>query len=273
MNNNPKVTILMPVYNGEQYLREAIESILNQTFMDFEFLIINDGSVDKSEKIIKLYENRRIIFANNPENKGLIFTLNRGLKMAQGKYVARMDQDDISLPERIKKQYDFLEKNSKIGLLGTAYYEINQKGDIIGKKIFPTTNKKLQKLLIKYNSFAHPSVIIRKDILNKIGTYSETNECLHIEDYDLWFRMARESEIANLSEPLLKRRYNGKNISIIKENEQIKNAFKLRKRVIKQGQYSKWNYICLLRPFFISKIPCCWLRFLRKYLLKSKIYD
>ena len=115
---NPKVTVLMPVYNCEKYLRESIESILNQTFKDFEFLIINDGSSDKSAEIVESYNDNRINFVQNEKNIGLAASLNRGLDIAKGEYIARMDADDISLPERLEKQVRFMETNPQIGICG-----------------------------------------------------------------------------------------------------------------------------------------------------------
>ena len=116
---NPLVTVLMPVYNGEKYLKEAIESILNQTFKDFEFLIINDGSTDNSVKIIQSFNDLRIRLIHNESNIGLIKTLNKGLKLSNGKYIARMDCDDVSLPKRLSVQINFMEKHPEIGVCGS----------------------------------------------------------------------------------------------------------------------------------------------------------
>jgi glycosyltransferase involved in cell wall biosynthesis len=122
-----RITVLMPVYNGEKYLREAIDSIFNQTFTDFEFLIVDDGSTDNSVEIINSYQNSRINLVKNDKNEGLVYTLNRGLSLAKGEYIARMDCDDISLPERLKKQIDFLDSNSEIAVVGTWIKVINEK--------------------------------------------------------------------------------------------------------------------------------------------------
>ncbi|HKQ33129.1 MAG TPA: glycosyltransferase family A protein, partial [Thermodesulfobacteriota bacterium] len=120
----PKVTVLMTVYNGEKFLNEAIDGILNQTFRDFEFLIINDGSTDGSREIIKSYKDPRINLVDNESNIGLTASLNRGLSLAGGEYIARQDADDISLPERLEKQISILERNPDIALLGSWYLEI-----------------------------------------------------------------------------------------------------------------------------------------------------
>ena len=115
-----KISVLMPAYNAEKYIGEAIESILNQTYKDFEFIIINDGSIDRTEDIILSYDDPRIIYLKNKENSGIVASLNNGLKQAKGQYVARMDADDISLPTRFEKQLQYMESNQHIFVLGTS---------------------------------------------------------------------------------------------------------------------------------------------------------
>jgi len=127
---NPEVTVLMSVYNGEKYLREAIDSILNQTFTDFEFLIVNDGSTDRTAEILRSYDDPRIIIINNEKNIGLTKSLNIGLRMAKGEYIARMDADDVSMPERLQKQIELLNQKKNTGLVGTYYTIINEKGKV-----------------------------------------------------------------------------------------------------------------------------------------------
>ncbi|HGF9542707.1 TPA: glycosyltransferase family 2 protein, partial [Acinetobacter baumannii] len=126
------VSVVLPAYNAELYLKEAIDSVLSQTFTDFELIILNDGSIDRTEEIILSYNDSRIVYVKNEKNLGLIGTLNKGINLAKGKYIARMDADDICLPERFKKQVDFLEKNNEIDLIGTNAIKINNNGDRIG---------------------------------------------------------------------------------------------------------------------------------------------
>ena len=268
----PKASVIMSAYNGEKYLKEAIESILNQTFKDFEFIIVNDGSTKETADILESYAKNdlRIKVIVNPENIGLTKSLNRAIQETNGTYIVRMDSDDISLPERLEKQIEFMNNNPEIGLLGTGYYEINHDGIILGKTVFPSTDKELKRLLIKYNPFCHTSVIIRRKILDQIGVYNELIK--KAQDYDLWFRIASRSRMANLSEPLVLRRYGTKNISTTDENEQLKWALKVRKNAIKKGQYPMWNSIYLIRPYIALKTPLKMRKFLRKYLLRSKIY-
>ncbi len=157
----PLVSVIMPVYNAEKYVGEAIESILNQTFTDFEFLIFNDGSTDNSSKIIKSYKDDRIIFFDYKENFGYVKHLNDGIKLAKGEYIARMDADDISLPERFQKQYDFLEKNKDVVLCGTWYRVLGTDKEYHTL----TNNDKLSVHLFFNNGIGHPTVFFRKNIL------------------------------------------------------------------------------------------------------------
>lgn len=266
-----KISILMSVCNGEKYLKKAIDSILEQSFRDFEFIIVDDGSCDNTLEILKDYAEKdsRIEIIKNEKNIGLTKSLNKAIQEAKGEYIARMDADDIALPERLKEQIEFLEKNPEIGLLGTGYYEIVD-NKIISKKYFPPTDEKLRKILIKYNPFFHASVMLRKSVIQKVGLYDECFK--RAQDYELWFRIAAESKMANLSELLMMRRYDFENISIRNENEQLEWAIKIRKNVILKGQYSIWNVIYLIRPYIVLKMPIKVRRVLRKYLLKSKIY-
>ena len=199
----PKVTVLMPVYNGEKYLREAIESILNQTFKDFEFLIINDGSTDSSRDIVLSYNDSRIRLIDNEKNIGLTKSLNRGLELARGEYIARMDADDVSLPERLEKQVSYLEIHPKVGVLGTWMKCIDEYGKPTSTQHPPT-----QPYLIKWSllfgcSIAHSSVMMRRAVLERVGGYNP--EIVVAQDYGLWVRVSFETQIqiANLPEELL----------------------------------------------------------------------
>ena len=207
--SNPKVSVIMSVYNGEKYLQEAIESILNQTFENFEFIIVNDAATDKTKEILECYKEKdsRIRIITNTVNIGLTKSLNKIIKRASGVYLARMDADDIALPQRLEKQVDFLRVHPEVGLLGTSSFEINKKGDIINKKKIPVLDSDIRFALIKSNPFFHSSVMMRKAILEKAGGYDKNIEIS--QDYELWFRIAKETKMANLDEFLMKRRYTG----------------------------------------------------------------
>ncbi|BAZ09729.1 glycosyl transferase family protein [Calothrix sp. NIES-4071] len=203
----PKVTVLMAVYNGERYLKEAIESILNQTFQDFEFLIINDGSCDSTREIIKSYQDSRIRLVENSSNLGLTRSLNKGLKLAEGEFIVRQDADDISEPERLSKQVAFLETHFNVALVGTWYKEIDAWGNLIGNRKLPCDCTKIRWDILFYCPFVHSAMMLRKSIVIKqIGLYDEA--FVYAQDYDLWSRIARSLPVANLNEYLIKLRIN-----------------------------------------------------------------
>lgn len=167
MNTMPLISVVMPVYNAELYLDEAIQSITNQTYKKFEFIIINDGSTDKSLEIIKKYKDEysRIVLISR-ENKGLVFSLNEGISKAKGKYIARMDADDISLSTRLEEQVAFMEENQEIGVCG-SWVEVfgDNRKNTIWK--MPKSNEELKTRLLFSVPVAHPSVMMRKEILDK----------------------------------------------------------------------------------------------------------
>jgi len=201
----PEITVLMAVYNAEAYLREAIESILNQTFTNFDFLIINDGSTDASKSIISTYKDPRIRLLDNPQNLGLTATLNCGLSNITTPLVARQDADDISHPQRLEKQVTFLKNHPQIALVGSQGYNIQANGD---KKEF--MHRALEDFSIRweflfYNSFIHTAVTFRTDVIHKqLGGYDQNIS--YCQDYELWSRIMRHHQVANLPEPLISRR-------------------------------------------------------------------
>ena len=200
----PDVSVIMSVYNGEAFLREAIESILNQTLNNFEFIIIDDGSTDRSISIIESFNDCRIIILKQ-DNMGLSYALNKGIKYSRAKYIARMDADDISLPERLEMQYKFLETNANVGLIGTWIYTININGEILKQKKEPITNSEISKKMLIYNCFNHGSVMFRKSIYELTSGYSiEYPENPPCEDYALWLKMLNFSNGFNLPKYLYK---------------------------------------------------------------------
>jgi glycosyltransferase involved in cell wall biosynthesis len=198
----------MPVYNGATYLNEAIDSILNQTYNDFEFLIIDDGSTDGSVKIIKSYDDNRIRLFENNNNLGQSETLNKGLILARGKYIARMDQDDVSMPERLERQAEFMEDNPQIGVCG-SWLQLMGKFD--GILELDTKSEDIKMNLLTNQNLAHPAVMIRKDTLVKYDL--NYNPAYSIaQDYDLWVRMFEFCSFANIPEALIKyRMHNNQN--------------------------------------------------------------
>lgn len=210
--HSPEVTVLMSVYNGETHLKEAVESILNQTFRDFEFIIINDGSMDGTAAILAPYESiDRRIHIYHQENRGLIASLNRGCQLSKGKYIARMDADDISLPDRIAKQVGYMETHQDVGVIGTWVDVIDDKCRIVGSWHMPTASGVIGWSLFFANPLAHSSVIIRRNVVERLGFYR--SDALHAEDYDLWARASLITRIVNMPEVLLQYRLSHQSVS------------------------------------------------------------
>lgn len=229
MKTAPLVSVVMSVYNGEKYLRESIESILNQTFTDFEFIILDDGSVDDTKNIIKNYKDDRIVLISH-ENQGLVSSLNKGIKMAKGKYIARQDADDISMTNRLQKQVEHLERYPETELLGTCFRYIDEQSKTTGASvILPTRSLDLKARMLFSNAFGHGTTMFSKSVFNQVGGYREKYGAN--EDFDLWRRIAYGYTIANLPDILYSYRVNPEGIisnvgisykndfeSIIKEN-------------------------------------------------------
>lgn len=200
----PKVTVLMPVYNAQTYLHEAIDSILDQTFADFEFLIIDDGSTDASATVIRSYDDLRIRFVQNDQNLRLAATLNKGLDLAHGEYVARMDADDVSLPERLMKQVEFLDAHPEVGIVGVWARAFGEANFSIPQ---PPDSETARAKLLFDSCFVHPAVLIRRSLLDFHNLRYQP--LAHFEDYELWQRAARLFPIANIPEWLFRYRVTG----------------------------------------------------------------
>jgi glycosyltransferase involved in cell wall biosynthesis len=209
----PKISVIMSVFNGEKFLHSAIDSILNQSFRDFEFIIVNDGSTDNTLVILNLYalsDNRIIII--NKENTGLSKSLNTGLSIAKGEYIARIDADDICLENRFLKQVKFLDTHSDYILVGSSVIYINEDDNFIGYSSPVITNKAIKKKLKKGNPIAHPSVMLRKTAIDAVNGYEE-NIKQTFEDFYLWHRIKNLGKFFTFSTPLIKYRITNNSIS------------------------------------------------------------
>lgn len=208
---NPRVSVLMPVYNAETYLREAIDSILCQSFKDFEFVIINDGSTDSSVEIIESYIDDRIKLIHNASNVGLIKTLNIGLEVCKGEYIVRMDSDDISLPTRIALQVGFMDSNPAIGVLGSWFEDF---GEHIEPKIvkYATSDSEIRIRHLYQTHIAHPTAVIRTNLIHKYGLKFDP-EYVYGEDYHFWVKVSANCKLSNYPEVLVKKRDHPKNIT------------------------------------------------------------
>lgn len=203
MNNIPQISVVMSVFNGKKYLQEAIESILGQTFTDFEFIIIDDGSTDESAAIINSYNDVRIRLIQQ-ENKGLAAALNRGIKAAKGKYIARMDADDISMKDRLEKQYEFLEIHSRCVAVGTNAVVIDMNGKLLYTSCQLTDWEEIKNIL-PATPFFHSSTTLRREVVVKCGGYYEKLK-YGGQDLILFNKMARFGELRNINEFLIEYR-------------------------------------------------------------------
>tara|TARA_Y100000589_G_scaffold329130_1_gene374896 strand:+ start:5099 stop:6085 length:987 start_codon:yes stop_codon:yes gene_type:complete len=223
MSKIPTVSVIMSVHNGQKYLRKSIQSILDQTFRDFEFFIIDDKSTDLSSEIIQSFEDERIVSITNEENLRLAASLNKGLNLATGKYVARMDDDDIALPERLEKQVDFLEMYPDIGLLGT-YAEIF--GSKKGVRQHSSANNELKVRTFFSCQFCHPSVMLRRSVLVQ-NNLSYNTSFKTAQDFELWSRLLQYTDFGTLPEILLRYRSHENQISNSCRFNQVENTKKI----------------------------------------------
>ena len=231
--HDPVISVLMSVYNGEKYLSEAIESILHQTFADFEFIIIDDASTDRSLGIIQTYAaiDNRIIMVVNKDNLGLTRSLNKGLHLARGEYIARMDADDISFPERFEKQLAYLCKNQDVWVLGGQIQRINASGEPITPSWVYKQKHYLWTALIKIPGIAHPTAMMRKDKIMAIGGYPE--EFKYSQDQALWSKLFDYGfPIRTIPDIVLKYRTYAENVSSFFRTEQEKSSKEIRRRLI-----------------------------------------
>jgi len=211
---NPLVSVVMPVYNAGPFLVEAIESILGQTYKNFEFIIVDDGSTDNSWEIIKNYakKDKRIRAFQIPKNSGVSNAANLGTSKAKGWFIARMDADDVSLPYRLEKQVEFLKKNPQVVAVGGQCLVINKEGNLAGNKTFPIEPEKLKEMIFWAIPIQQPTLMVNRSLLPKdFGWYSPT--CTSGEEVDLLFRLMKYGQIVNLKDRLLFYRYRKDSLS------------------------------------------------------------
>ncbi len=213
----PQVSVLMPVYNNEAYVKEAIESMLNQTYSDFELIVLDDCSTDNSANVIKQFDDKRIIYHCNAKNLGLANNLNVGLKMARGKYIARMDGDDISLPTRLQTQVDFLERNTDIDLCSCGLEKFGTEHDIW---IRETNPEQVKITMLFYSPILHASSVWRREVFEKHNLYYN-QDAFPAEDYDLWARAVFYCKLVNMPQVLYRYRIHG--IQVTKTDDRAEN--------------------------------------------------
>ena len=255
--NSPAISVVMTAYNTEKYIKEAIESILNQTFKNFEFIIVDDGSTDNTRLIIEEYAKKdgRIKVIYNETNLGIVFSSNKAIKIAKGKYIAIMDSDDISKASRLEQQFAFMESNPKVGVCGTNVILINKDGQKIGYKSFPETDEKCKKAFFFCNPFAHNTVMLRRECFDEFGYYD--NDFLNAQDLEIYMRFGQKYKLHNLQEYLVYYRIHGQNSLFKNQKRMIKNTLKARKIALKKYNYHCpfWGYPAYFLTWFFQKMP------------------
>ncbi len=197
MIRRPRVTVLMPAYNAARYVRAAVASILAQTYADFELLVLDDGSTDGSGDIVDEVADRRIRLVRNEANLGLTRSLNRGLGLARGELIARQDADDLSAPDRLTKQVEFLDAHPDVALVGSWYRKMDAAGALLGARHLPEDHALLRWALLFYCPFVHSAVVFRRHVVvDERSAYDE--RFVYAQDYDLWSRLARRHRVANI---------------------------------------------------------------------------
>jgi hypothetical protein len=220
MSDEPLISVILPVYNAEKYVREAVESVLTQKFSNFELIVINDGSTDGSGAILRELAARdtRIVLVDRP-NKGLVSTLNEGMELARAELIARMDADDVALPERLAEQYHRMSEAPNLGVLGSFIVLIDAMGQIIRQGDYPISEREVGEFLETGCPFAHPTVMMRKKAVVAAGGYRRAFS--HAEDYDLWLRIHELGyALSNIPKPLLKYRVHDTNVSLVHREQQ-----------------------------------------------------
>lgn len=205
-NTNPLVSVVIPAFNAGTYINEAIESILKQSYKNLELIIVDDCSTDDTWSIIQKIKKKhnRIRAFRNKSNRKLSHTLNKGIRESRGAYIARMDADDIALPERIAMQVAYMEKHVSVGILGGSMELFTNEKKSLGYRTYPHTDGEVRSAIFRFSPFSHPLILIRSSVLNKSGLYNPRFN--PAEDYELYFRIGNHSKFANLNQVLLRYR-------------------------------------------------------------------
>ncbi|EPT9250861.1 glycosyltransferase [Photobacterium damselae] len=231
---NTLVSVVMPVYNSEKTVRETIQSVLNQTLNEFEFIIIDDGSTDSTRDIIDEFKDPRIIYRYQ-ENSGISIALNNAIKMSKGKYIARIDSDDICKINRLERELNCFLRDETIALVHSSVEYIDEEGSLIGRNFVITPNFLLRKLILIGNPIAHPTVMVKKSVLVDLGGYDLSLSGL-FEDYFLWARLVKKYKVKAISDVLVSYRINNFQITSRLESDLYKS---IKNKIILKGYYDE----------------------------------
>jgi glycosyltransferase involved in cell wall biosynthesis len=233
----PRVGVVMPVFNAERYLEEALNSMGDQTYRDFEVLAVNDGSTDESRRILERHAGPNLRIFDLPRNCGVTKALNLGLLVSRSEYLARMDADDVSMPDRLSKQVDFMDENRDIGIVGSMFWSMDELLSSVtwANQDIPLSPADISMELMNRCCIGHPTIMMRRRVVETIGGYDESPDCKAVEDYELWLRASKRFKIANMPLHLLKHRtYSGQVSSVLAETQRA-NFLKVRDRYRSMG--------------------------------------
>ena len=249
-----KVSIIIPVYNGERYVSEAIDSVLNQTYRDFEIIVIDDGSKDNTSNILRMYGEK--IRWKSQENRGQASALNEGFNMVKGKYIAYLDADDVCLPERFENQVKYLDEHSNVGLVYSDRYQINENG-IIQRVIKSQPHDNF--VLLQNNYIPRSAVMHKRECLNEVGLFDES--ITGDDDWDMWIRISEKFERGYMDKPLVKYRVHGGNISLTRPKRLDRGRY-IKMRILEKAYERRerpfWLKLLLIRAkieWIIGKMP------------------
>jgi glycosyltransferase involved in cell wall biosynthesis len=239
MSDLPFISVFTPNYNKSNFLAETIESVLNQTYLNFEYIIVDDCSTDNSWEIIQSYaaNDKRIKAFRNELNCAIVETRNRGLNHSSddAKYFAIIDSDDVATPDRLQSQVKFLEDNVEYGLVGSDVIIIDEESQKIGYRTYPHTDAEIRKKIVQFNPFTQSSITIRKDVIREIGPYDERWKVC--QDYDYWLRVGKDWKLRNLEEPLINYRLSSGQVKSTRLKETIQNTYRIQKKAIREYGY------------------------------------
>jgi glycosyltransferase involved in cell wall biosynthesis len=256
----PAVSVAMAVFDGAPWVGAAVESLLGQTLADLEVVVIDDGSTDATPEVLASIRDPRLRIERRAR-QGLTRALNRALDLARAPLVARLDADDVALPERLARQRQYLDAHPDVGLLGTGAREVDPSGREVAILRPPVDDAALRRALIRANPLVHSSVMMRRTVLDRVGGYDPSFPVA--QDYDLWMRMARVSRLANLPELLVIRRLPPGRISAVRNNERLLAEARVRWRAVRSHAYPWWYVVFALRPVTALALPAAWRRALR----------
>jgi glycosyltransferase involved in cell wall biosynthesis len=248
----PAVSVLIGVWNGAPQVGEAIQSVLSQTAADLELIVIDDDSSDATPAILKSFHDPRLRITRRARG-GLTSALNAALAMARAPLVARLDADDIALPQRLERQLEYLKGHPDVGLLGTAARETDAAGQEVTIVRPPMDDAEIRRTLIRRNPFVHSSIVMRRAAVEQAGGYDEAFPVA--QDYDLWMRMSRVTRMANLSDLLVIRRLLPGRVTAARESERFKAEARIRWRAVRSGAYPPWCAVWALRPLLAQALP------------------